>query len=108
MDHKYLKNKLNRIKKGDILIDPHAELRAKQRIVDLEEVKENIANPRKLVFAEQLKSEADGLEKYKCYFSCSKTQTHIYIIKINQKIIVKTIIKINKRWQKRVEKYGKF
>tara|TARA_Y100000310_G_C20151489_1_gene564945 strand:+ start:26 stop:133 length:108 start_codon:yes stop_codon:yes gene_type:complete len=27
-----------------------------------------------------------------------------YIVKINDKIIVKTIIKINKRWQKRAEK----
>ncbi len=108
MNHKYLKSKLNRIKKEDIIIDPHAELRARQRVIDLEEVKENIANPRKLVFVEQLEPEEGNLEKFQCYFSISKTQIHVYIIKINKKVIIKTIRKLNKRWQRRVEKYGKF
>lgn len=105
----YLLRRLKEIQKEeDIFIDLHAEKRAAQRKVDLNEVKLNLLNPaKKLIFASRLDSEKDGLEKFKCYFGYSKTQTQIYIIKINQKIMVKTVIKLNKRWQKRAEKYGK-
>lgn len=68
----------------------------------------NLLNPsRRLSFANRLSHEADGLEKFKCYFGYSKTQCQIYIIKTNHKVIVKTIIKLNKRWQKKAEKHGK-
>ena len=105
----YLIRLLKKYKKEeDIEIDPHAELRAGQRNIDLDEVKDNILNPSKrLSFANRLESESDGLEKYKCYFGYSKTQCQIYIIKTNKKVVVKTIIKLNKRWQKKAEKYGK-
>ena len=92
----------------DIEINPHAELRADRRSIDLEEVRYNLLNPSKrLSFANKLEPETDGLEKFKCYFGYSKTQCQIYIIKTNNKIIVKTVIKLNKKWQKRAEKYGK-
>jgi hypothetical protein len=100
---------LNKYKEEDIKIDHHAELRAGQRNIEIEEVKYNLLHPSKrLSFVNQLESEEDGLEKFKCYFGYSKTQCHVYIIKLNKKVTVKTIIKINKRWQKRSEKYGKF
>ncbi len=95
-------------KEEDIEIDPHAALRAGQRNIDLQDVKRNLLNPsRRLSFANRLTPEVDGLQKFKCYFGYSKTQCQIYIIKANDKLIVKTIIKLNKRWQKRAEKYGK-
>ncbi len=105
----YLIRLLKKYKKNeDIEIDTHAELRAGQRNIDIEEVKYNLLNPSKrLSFANRLEPEEDGLEKYKCYFGYSKTQCQIYIVKTNEKLVVKTIIKLNKRWQKKAEKYGK-
>ena len=103
----YLVRILKKYKKEDISIDKHAELRARHRDLDLEEVYYNLLNPSKrLSFANKLEEE-DNLEKYKCYFGYSKTQCQIYIIKVNEKVIVKTIIKLNKRWQKKAEKHGK-
>ena len=70
----YIIKHLKKFKKEDIEIDPHAELRAKRRNVNLEDVKYNLLNPSKrLSFANDLESEVDGLEKYKCYFGYSKT-----------------------------------
>jgi hypothetical protein len=107
-DNEYIIKYLRKYKKEDILIDKHAELRAKQRDLDLEEVYYNLLNPSKrLSFTNKLEEESDGLEKFKCYFGYSKTQCQIYIIKFSDKLIIKTIIKLNKRWQKRAEKYGK-
>lgn len=105
----YLIKHLKKFKKiEDIKMDPHAELRAKKRNIDLDEVKYNLLNSSKrLSFVNILEPEKDNLEKFKCYFGYSKTQCHIYIIKINEKIVVKTMIKINKRWQKRAEKLSK-
>lgn len=105
----YLIRHLKKFKRvEDIEIDQHAELRAKKRNIDLYEVKYNLLNPSKrLSFANILEQEKDNLEKFKCYFGYSKTQCHIYIIKINGKLIVKTMIKLNKRWQKRAEKVSK-
>lgn len=69
----YIIRKLKKFKRENIIIDPHAEKRAWQRNIDLEEVKDNISNPRKLAFANRLEPEFDGLEKFKCYFAFSKT-----------------------------------
>ena len=104
----YLVRTLKKYKKEDIIIDEHAELRAGQRNLDLDEVYHNLLNPSKrLSFADKLEEEKDKLEKFKCYFAYSKTQCQIYIIKINEKLIVKTIVKLNKRWQKKAEKSSK-
>jgi len=46
-----LKEKLKRYRKSDIIFTTHAEIRALGRGIDLEEVKENIINPEKLVYA---------------------------------------------------------
>jgi len=47
---KRLKEKLNKYKKSDIIFTTHAEIRAFGRGIDLEEVKENIINPARLVY----------------------------------------------------------
>ncbi|MCK4670246.1 MAG: hypothetical protein KAT43_03505 [Nanoarchaeota archaeon] len=102
-----LKEKLPKYKKKDIIITYHAEKQAKFRCVDLDEVKENIINPKRLAFAEKQKAEREREEKYNCYFGYSKTQCHRYILVINAKCIVCTIIKINRRWQHTAEKNAK-
>jgi hypothetical protein len=74
------------------------------RGVDLEEVKNNIINPEKLVFVEKQEIEDKTKEKYDCYFAYSDYLCHRYILTINRKIIIVTIIKINRNWQKIIER----
>jgi hypothetical protein len=102
MNVEQLKNKLSKYKKRDIIITPHAELQAFTRNVDLEEVKNNVINPIKLVYAKQQKAKDKNEEKYDCYFAYSKSLYHRYAIAINAKIIIVTIIKINRDWQKAI------
>jgi hypothetical protein len=99
-----LKSKLGTFKKENIIVSSHAALRAKFRKIDLEEVKENIVNPEKLVYAEQQKAKHEGEEKYDCYFAESKGFSYRYVLVINGKVIIVTIIKINKSLQRILEK----
>jgi len=99
-----LKEKLKKYKIGNIIITDHAEKQANFRGIELDEVKENIINPEKLVFVEKQEAEKENEEKYNCYFGYSKTQCHRYVLVINNKCIVCTIIKINRRWQHIFEK----
>jgi len=97
-----LKDKLKTYQKKDIIFTDHAELQAYVRDVDIEEVKENIVNPIKLVYAKEQKAKFKNEEKYDCYFAYSKHLYHRYAILINAKIIIVTIIKINRDWQKAI------
>ncbi len=97
-----LKNKLKSYKKEDIIITRHAELQAFSRDVELKEVILNITNPEKLVFTKKQESQKQNEEKYDCYFAFSKHLYHRYILTINGKIIIVTIIKINRDWQKTI------
>jgi len=90
------KEKLKRHRKSDIIFTNHAEIQAFVREVDLEEVKENIIHPDKLVYVKEENA------KYDCYFAYSRHLYHRYILAINNKIIIVTIIKINRDWQKAI------
>ena len=108
MDYKEdLKEKLKKYNKDDIIITNHAEEQAIFREISLDEVKENIINPKRLSFAGKQEAENEGEEKYDCYFGYSKSQCHRYILVIDGKCVVCTVIKINRRWQHIVEKYAK-
>ena len=98
-----LKEKIKLYKKEDIIITEHAELQAFIREIDLDEVKNNILNPEKLVYAQRQKALKPNEEKYDCYFSYSRHLYHRYAIVINRKVIIVTIIKINRDWQKAIE-----
>jgi len=102
MELKEVKERLREYQKSDIIITNHAELQAFTRNVDLEEVKENIINPVKLVYAKEQEAKYDDEEKYDCYFAYSKHLYHRYVLTINTKIIIVTIIKINRDWQKAI------
>ena len=65
-------------------------------------VKENIINPKNLVYAKEQEAQKQGEEKYDCYFAFSKHLYYRYILTINRKIIIVTIIKINRDWQKAI------
>jgi len=103
MDLEKLKEKLKKYKKEDIIITSHADLQAFIREIDIEEVKENIVNSEKLVYAEKQDSNNKNEEKYNCYFAYNKNLAHRYILSINAKIIIVTIIKINRDWQRIIE-----
>lgn len=102
MDLKKLKERFREHKKEDIIITKHAELQAFVRDINLEEVKNNIINPEKLIYTKQEESKKENEEKYDCYFAYSKHLYHRYILTINGKIIIVTIIKINRDWQKAI------
>ncbi len=102
-----LKEKLEKYSKEDIIITNHAEEQAIFRNLDLDEVKENIVNPQRLVFAEEQNAQNPKEEKYNCYFSYSNSLCHRYVLTVNSKCVVCTLIKIKRRWQKMVEKHAK-
>ncbi|MBI4440388.1 hypothetical protein HY638_05435 [Candidatus Woesearchaeota archaeon] len=102
-----LKEKLKEFGKDSVIITAHAQEQATFRQIDIGEIKENIINPRRLAFAGKQEPEKEGEEKYDCYFGYSKTQCHRYILVINEKCIVCTVIKINRRWQHIVERDAK-
>ena len=98
------KNKLRGYGKEDFVFTDHAEIQALVRDINLKEVKDNIINPDKLVFAKKQKSKKMYEEKYDCYFAYSKNYAHRYILTLNRKIIIVTIIRINRDWQKVLER----
>jgi len=102
-----LKEKLSKYQKSDIVITNHAQDQAIFRSISLSEVKHNIINPVRLSYAVKSVADRKGEEKYDCYFGYSKTQCHRYILVINGKCIVCTVIKINRRWQVIAEKNAK-
>ena len=102
MNLEKLKEKLKSYSKADIIITNHAELQAFVRDVDLEEVKENVTNPVRLVYVKKQNAQEEGEEKYDCYFAYSKHLYHRYALAMNGKIIIVTIIKINRDWQKAI------
>ena len=98
-----LKKRFSKYKKSDIIITEHAEIRALERDIDLDEVKNNILNPVRLVYAKELNSQKEGEFKYECYFNYSKSYCHKYILTINSKVIIVTIININRDWQRSIK-----
>ena len=70
----------------------------------MEEVKNNIINPEKLVYIFKQKAKKSNEEKYECYFAYSGNYCHKYILTINSKVIIVTIININRNWQKMLKK----
>lgn len=103
MNIKELKIKLKNYSKEDIIITEHARVRAIVRNIDIEEVKENILNPEKLVYVETEKAERKEEEKYGCYFAYSENYCHKYIIVLNRNLIIVTIISINRNWQRMIK-----
>jgi len=104
MNLERLKEKLREYSKKDIIITEHAEVQAIVRDIELEEVRENVIHPKRLIYAEEQTSEKEDEKKYDCYFAYSKELCHRYILTVNRKVIIVTIIKINRDWQKIIER----
>jgi len=104
MDLEILKKKLSRYKKKDLILTYHTEIRALARNMNLEEIKENIINPTRLVFCKEQKAKNPNEEKYECYFAYSENHCHKYVLVLNRKVIIATIIDINRNWQRAIRK----
>lgn len=100
----YVKDKLKSYDKKNVIITTHALIRLEQRQIDKKEVIDNLINPTRLEYA--IKDDAERLneEKFDCYFGYSKTQCHRYVIILKENVVVVTVVKINRRWQKIAEK----
>jgi len=96
MDLEESKNKLKEYKKEDIIITDHAILRADFRGTSIDEVKNNILNPEKLVQTKEKEAKFSHERKLECYFKYSDNLYHKYVLIINRKIIIVTIIIINR------------
>ena len=95
-----LKDKLRCYNEEDIVFTSHAEIRALHRGIDLEEVKRNIINPEKLVVFVEKNARSLHEKKYECYFAYSRNFCHKYVLTLNGKVIIVTIIIINRDWQR--------
>ena len=100
MELKELKDKLKSYDEKDIVFTSHAEIRALFRNIDLDEVKENIINPEKLVVFVEKEARSSHEKKYECYFAYSRNFCHKYVLTLNGKVIIVTIIIINRDWQR--------
>ena len=96
MNLERFKEKLARYSEKDIIFTSHAEIRALFRNMDLDEIRNNILNPERLV--KVLDDESEG--KYECYFAYSKIYCHKYVLALNRKVIIVTVININRDWQR--------
>jgi len=94
--------RFKKYREHDIIITPHALHQAVFRSIDINDVKDNIMNPRRLVFAGK-----QSATKFDCYFAYSNTQCQRYVLVLKKKCIVCTVIKINRRWQRMVERYSR-
>ena len=99
--------KFKKFKNKDIIITHHAELQSIFRNISLDEIRDNIINPKRLVFAGKQEAEREDEEKYDCYFAYSNIQCQRYVVVITSRCIICTVIKVNRRWQRMVEKYSR-
>lgn len=97
------KQRLKKYSEKDIIITDHAEEQAEFRQISIEEVKNNILHPDKLVFVEEQKAQNPRETKHNCYFAYGEDYYHRYIMVLNGKLLIVTIIGINRRWQGAIE-----
>ena len=103
MDLDWFKKELGKYDKSEIIVNKHAREQAEVRQINLEDVKQNILHPDKLVFVEEQEAQNKGERKYNCYFAYSDNYYHRYIMVLNGKLLIVTIIGINRNWQRAIE-----
>lgn len=99
MNLEEFKDRLRKYQKKDIIVTDHADIQAFSRRIDLEEVKENLINPIRLVYYSRGENENPSEEKYECLFEYNNNLYHKYAIVLNRNIIIVTVIVINRNWQ---------
>lgn len=102
------KQLLSKIKSKEIRIDKHAIIRAKQRDINLNILIKKLKdkNINKIFIKEPPHSK--GKQKYQCRFKKNRRTTYKIFILVNMYIELKSVMKINNKIQKKVDRYGKF
>ena len=103
MDLEEFKKRLSKYSRNDIIFTGHTKIRAMLRNIDLEKVKDNIINPEKLAYVTKEET-THNKEKFECYFAYSNNYCHKYVLALNSKVIIVTIIVINRDWQRTIKK----
>ena len=98
---------LKRFKKEDILFDDHARMQSTVREIKREDVVHNLLNPSKMFFAREQQAKRENERKFDCYFNMGRRWAHRYVIVINGKLQIITVIRVRKKWQKKVDKNAK-
>lgn len=98
---------LKKFKQEDILFDDHAKMQSIVRGIDRSEVLSNLLSPSKLFFAREQPARGENERKFDCYFGISKKWAHRYVIVINGKLLIITVIRVRKKWQEKVDKNAK-
>ena len=104
MDIVELKDKLKSYSNRNIIVTDHASIRADFRKVTIEEVKNNITNPEKLVYFREVEAKFSNERKFECYFAYNDNLCHKYALTVNGKVIIVTIIFINRKWQRYIRR----
>ncbi len=88
----YVKERLKKLDEKDIIFTKHAEERLVSRDIKKEEVIGNLSRPDKLIFAERQESEDPSEKKFDCYFRYTEDYHHRYVIALDKKCIIITIM----------------
>ncbi|MFA5381616.1 MAG: hypothetical protein WC356_00490 [Candidatus Micrarchaeia archaeon] len=101
------KQLLSKLKSKEIIIDGHAILRAKQRDINLENLLEKLKDEKinKIFIIDP--PHPKNKERYQCRFKKNHRTTYKTFIIINKYIELKSVMKINNKLQKKVDRYGK-
>lgn len=94
-----LKEKLKRYHREHILFTTHAYEQVVFRGLNMDEIKENIINPKRLAYARQQLAQYLNEEKYDCYFGYTLMYCHRYVLVLGTKCVVCTVIRIHRKWQ---------
>ncbi len=94
---KEVKDKLSKYKTSEIIITDHAYSQAIFREISISEIRENIINPVRLIIVNKQQSKLLYEKKYDCYFKYADNEYHRYILAINSKCVVCTVIKFRRR-----------
>ncbi|MBS3072310.1 hypothetical protein J4477_00565 [Candidatus Pacearchaeota archaeon] len=68
-----VKIQLSKYSLENIIFTKHAIIQALARNINIEEVKQNIINPKGLIYVEKQEADLELEEKYDCYFEQGKT-----------------------------------
>jgi len=109
IDISKVKEELKKYSKEQIRFnEPHVTERCLLRDITKEEVIQNLLKPDKLVYVGEQESKFPDEKKYDIYFVLSNTRAYRFPIVLKEKsLYVITVIKINRRWQRIVNKYEK-
>ncbi|HLC85588.1 MAG TPA: hypothetical protein VJH22_07400 [Candidatus Nanoarchaeia archaeon] len=94
-----LKIKLSRYQANQIIFTHHAKEQALIRGIRLAEVIDNIINPRRLEHIKEQTAEFQHEVEYDCFFAYAPNYCHRYVLAVNGKCIVCTVMDIKRPWR---------